>query len=45
VIATLHLVPADFWTLAQTLSTFYPASTNEKRRVDGVLARKKGLGI
>lgn len=34
-----------FWRLAQALSALYPASTNEKRWVDGVLARKKGLGL
>jgi adenine-specific DNA methylase len=34
-----------FWTLAQSLSALYPASTDEKRWVDGVLARKKGLGF
>jgi hypothetical protein len=36
---------ARFWTLAQALSALYPASTEEKRWVDGVLARKKGLGF
>ena len=36
---------ARFWTLAQALSALYPASTDEKRWVDGVLARKKGLGF
>ena len=34
-----------FWTLAQALSALYPAATDEKRWVDGVLARKKGLGF
>lgn len=34
-----------FWRLAQALSALYPASTSEKRWVDGVLARKKGLGL
>jgi hypothetical protein len=34
-----------FWTLAQSLSALYPAGTEEKRWVDGVLARKKGLGF
>jgi putative DNA methylase len=33
------------WRLAQALSALYPANTNEKRWVDGVLARKKGLGF
>ena len=36
---------ARFWTLAQALSALYPASTDEKRWVDGVMARKKGLGF
>ncbi|MBN8597230.1 MAG: DUF1156 domain-containing protein [Planctomycetes bacterium] len=35
---------ARFWKLAQSLSALYPATTDEKRWVDGVLARKKGLG-
>ena len=34
-----------FWRLAQALSALYPVSVNEKRWVDGVLARKKGLGL
>jgi len=34
-----------FWKLAQSLSALYPAGTDEKRWVDGVLARKKGLGF
>ena len=34
-----------FWRLAQALSALYPAATDEKRWVDGVLARKKGLGF
>lgn len=34
-----------FWTLAQALSALYPAGMEEKRWVDGVLARKKGLGF
>ena len=34
-----------FWRLAQALSALYPASTDEKRWVDGVLARKKGIGL
>ena len=33
-----------FWRLAQSLSALYPSGTDEKRWVDGVLARKKGLG-
>lgn len=35
---------ARFWKLAQSLSALYPAGSDEKRWVDGVLARKKGLG-
>lgn len=34
-----------FWKLAQSLSALYPSGTEEKRWVDGVLARKKGLGF
>jgi adenine-specific DNA methylase len=34
-----------FWRLAQALSALYPSQTEEKRWVDGVLARKKGLGF
>jgi adenine-specific DNA methylase len=34
-----------FWRLAQALSALYPTGTDEKRWVDGVLARKKGLGL
>src|SRR5207248_4085833 len=30
-----------FWRLAQALSALYPMGTDEKRWVDGVLARKK----
>lgn len=36
---------AQFWKLAQSLSALYPSGTDEKRWVDGVLARKKGLGF
>jgi putative DNA methylase len=36
---------ARFWKLAQSLSALYPAGIDEKRWVDGVLARKKGLGL
>lgn len=36
---------AQFWKLAQALSALYPTGTDEKRWVDGVLARKKGLGF
>jgi hypothetical protein len=34
-----------FWRLAQALSALYPAQTEEKRWVDGVLARKRALGF
>jgi putative DNA methylase len=34
-----------FWRLADALSKLYPMSSDEKRWVDGVLARKKGLGF
>jgi hypothetical protein len=34
-----------FWRLAQSLSALYPQASEEKRWVDGVLARKKGLGL
>ena len=34
-----------FWTLAQALSALYPGHTEEKRWVDGLLARKKALGF
>ena len=36
---------ASFWKLAQALSALYPTGSDEKRWVDGVLARKKGLGL
>ena len=36
---------ARFWKLAQSLSALYPSNSEEKRWVDGVLARKKGLGL
>lgn len=36
---------ARFWRLAQSFSALYPRGTDEKRWVDGVLARKKGLGF
>lgn len=36
---------AQFWKLAQSLSALYPSGSEEKRWVDGVLARKKGLGF
>lgn len=34
-----------FWGLAQAFSALYPSGSDEKRWVDGVLARKKGLGL
>ena len=34
-----------FWRLAQALSALYPSTTVEKRWIDGVLARKKTLGL
>lgn len=34
-----------FWRLAQALSALYPSGSEEKRWVDGVLAKKKGLGF
>ncbi len=34
-----------FWRLAQALSALYPSSTDEKRWVDGVLAKKKSFGF
>ena len=36
---------ARFWKLAQSLSALYPNNTDEKRWVDGVLARKKSMGF
>ena len=40
-----HGKDAKLWKLAQSLSALYPTGSNEKRWVDGVLARKKGLGF
>jgi putative DNA methylase len=34
-----------YWRLAQVLSFLYPKTSDEKRWIDGVLARKKGLGF
>ncbi len=34
-----------FWKLAQSFSALYPPGSEEKRWVDGVLARKKSLGF
>lgn len=36
---------SGLWELAQAFSALYPAGSDEKRWVDGVLARKKGLGL
>ena len=36
---------ARFWKLAQSLSALYPAGSEEKRWVDGFLARKKSFGF
>jgi adenine-specific DNA methylase len=35
----------QFWKLSQSLSALYPGASDEKRWIDGVLARKKGLGF
>lgn len=35
----------QFWRLAQALSALYPSTSEEKRWVDGVLGRKKALGM
>jgi putative DNA methylase len=35
----------QLWSLAQSLTALYPPQSEEKRWVDGVLARKKGLGF
>ena len=34
-----------FWRLAEPLHKLYPSGTSEKRWIEGVLARKKGLGL
>jgi hypothetical protein len=34
-----------FWKLAQSLVALYPMGSDEKRWVEGVMARKKGLGL
>jgi hypothetical protein len=36
---------AQFWKLAQALAALYPTGSEERRWVEGVLARKKGLGF
>jgi putative DNA methylase len=35
----------QFWRLADALSRLYPMHSQEKRWVDGLLARKRGLGL
>src|SRR5690606_25064578 len=37
--------PASFWRLSQALAALYPVGSDEGRWVEGVLARKKGLGF
>lgn len=34
-----------FWRLAQAFSALYPAGTDEKRWVEGLMAKKKGMGF
>jgi hypothetical protein len=34
-----------FWRLAQSLCALYPGGTDERRWSEGVLARKRGLGL
>jgi len=36
---------SKFWKLTQAFSNLYPNGSDEKRWVDGVLARKRGLGL
>jgi putative DNA methylase len=36
---------AHFWRLADTLSKLYPPASHEKRWVDGIIARRKVLGL
>jgi putative DNA methylase len=36
---------ARIWKLAQSLAVLYPPGTDERRWVEGVLARKNGLGL
>jgi putative DNA methylase len=36
---------ARFWKLADNLNKLYPTGTDERRWIEGVLARKKGLGL
>ncbi|MEI2763293.1 hypothetical protein [Methanothrix soehngenii] len=34
-----------FWSLAQALNSLYPVGSEERRWVEGVLARKKSMGL
>jgi adenine-specific DNA methylase len=34
-----------FWRLGQALAALYPTGTDERRFIEGVMARKKGLGL
>ncbi len=36
---------AKFWRLSQALAALYPSNSEEKRWVEGVLGRKRGLGF
>jgi putative DNA methylase len=45
IVETHMAIDQRFWRLAQALSALYPTNTDEKRWVDGVLAKKKGLGF
>jgi putative DNA methylase len=38
-------VDARFWRVAQSLSALYPSGTDEKRWVDGLLARRKSFNL
>jgi putative DNA methylase len=38
-------VDSRFWTLSQALSALYPKQADEKRWIDGILSKKKGLGF
>lgn len=40
-----HGRDGQFWKLADALCRLYPAGSQERRWVEGVLARKKGLGL
>jgi hypothetical protein len=35
----------NLWKLARSLSALYPPGSDEKRWIDGVLARRKGLNL